>query len=146
MGEMKESVVFRLALARGFFDEARQDFSLSRWRAAVSNSQLAVENALKALIAVFLPVPKTHDPAQALLELTERQQIPSRWQKDVQQLAEMGRPLGPQLHVQTDYGDEFGGRLPWMLFGEQEAREALTLAENVLAGVERLVQEVTHDG
>ena len=50
MGEMKESVTFHLALARGFLDEAQQDFSLRRWRAAVSHAQLAVENALKALI------------------------------------------------------------------------------------------------
>ncbi len=145
MGNMKESVTFRLALARGFLDEAQQDFSLHRWRAAVSHAQLAVENALKAVVGVFLPVPKTHDPARVLLELIARQQIPPRWQKDVQQLAEMGKLLGPQLHVQTDYGDEFGGRLPWVLFGEEEAREALTTAEKILAGVEQLVQEVTHD-
>ncbi len=142
---MKESVTFRLELARGFLDKAQQDFSLRRWSATVSHAQLAVENALKALIGVFLPIPKTHDPARVLLELIARQQIPSRWQKDVQQLAEIGRPLGPQLHVQTDYGDEFGGRLPWMLFGEEEAREVLTTEENILARVEQLVQEVTHD-
>ena len=142
---MKESVAFRLELARGFLGEAQQDFRLRRWRATVSHAQLAVENALKALIGAFLPVPKTHDPARVLLELIARQQIPLRWQKDVQQLAEMGRPLGPQLHVQTDYGDEFGGRLPWILFGEEDAREALTTAENILAEVEKLVREVSHD-
>lgn len=76
---MKENVTFRLELARGFLDEARQDLSLRRWRATVSHAQLAVENALKALIGVFLPVPKTHDPARILLELVARQQIPSRW-------------------------------------------------------------------
>jgi len=65
--------------------------------------------------------------------------------KDVQQLAEMGQPLGPQLHVQTDYGDEFGGRLPWSLFGQEEAKEALTKAEKIIDRVERLVQEVTND-
>ncbi len=54
----------------------------------------------------------------------------------------MGQPLGPQLHVQTDYGDEFGGRLPWELFGEEEAREALTIATEIVGRVERLVEEV----
>ena|GEM_PF-3958302 len=34
------------------------------------------------------PVPQTHDLARVLLELIARQPIPSRWQKDVQQLAE----------------------------------------------------------
>ena len=142
---MKENVTFRLELARGFLDEARQDLSLRRWRATVSHAQLAVENALKALIGLFLPVPKTHDPARILLELVARQQIPSRWGNEVQHVAEMGQPLGPQLHVQTDYGDEFGGRLPWELFGEEEAREALTTAENILDRIEQLAQEVTDD-
>ncbi len=53
----------------------------------------------------------------------------------------MGQPLGPQLHVQTHYGDEFGGRLPWGLFGEEEAREALTIATEILGRVERLIEE-----
>jgi len=141
---MKENVTFRLELARGFLHEAQQDLTLGRWRAAVSHAQLSVENALKAVIGVFLPVPKTHDPARVLLELIARQQIPPRWQKDVQQLAEMGRPLGPQLHVHTDYGDEFGGLLPWVLFGEEETREALSTTENILARGGQLVQEATH--
>lgn len=29
---MKESVTYRLALARGFLREAQQDFDLRRWR------------------------------------------------------------------------------------------------------------------
>jgi len=142
---MKENVTFRLELARGFLHEAQQDLTLGRWRAAVSHAQLSVENALKAVIGLFLPVPKTHDPARMFLELIAREQIPPRWQKDVQQLAEMGQPLGPQLQVQTDYGDEFAGRLPWVLFGEEEAREALTTAEKILVRVEEIVQEVTRD-
>ncbi len=56
---MKESVAYRLELARGFLHEAQQDFDLGRWRAAVSHVQLSVENALKAVIALFLPVAKT---------------------------------------------------------------------------------------
>jgi len=106
---MKESVTYRLALARGFLREAQQDFDLRRWRTTVSHAQLSVENALKAVISLFLPVAKTHDPARILLELVARRQIPPQWQPVVQKLAEMGQPLGPQLHVQTDYGDEFGG-------------------------------------
>lgn len=142
---MKENVTYRLELARGFLHEAQQDLTLRRWRAAVSHAQLAVENALKAVIGLFLPVAKTHDPARILLELIARQQIPPQWQPAVQKLAEMGQPLGPQLHVQTDYGDEHGGRLPWELFGEEEAKEALTTAEKIIAQVERLIEEVTND-
>lgn len=139
---MKESVTYRLELARGFLREAQQDFGLRRWRTTVSHAQLSVENALKAVISLFLPVAKTHDPARILLELIARRQIPPQWQPAVQKLAEMGQPLGPQLHVQTDYGDEFSGRLPWELFGEEEAKEALTTAAEIVTRVERLIEEV----
>jgi len=139
---MKESVTYRLELARGFLREAQQDFGLHRWRATVSHAQLSVENALKAVISLFLPVAKTRDPARILLELVARRQIPPQWQPAVQKLAEMGQPLGPQLHVQTDYGDEFGGRLPWELFGEEEAKEALATAAEIVTRVERLIEEV----
>ncbi len=36
---------YRLRLARGFLEEARQDVSPGRWRSALDNSQLAVEHA-----------------------------------------------------------------------------------------------------
>jgi len=90
---MKESVTYRLELARGFLREAQQDLTLQRWRFSVSHAQLAVENSLKAVISFFSPVAKTHDPARILLELNARQQIPAQWQPAVQKLAEMGQPL-----------------------------------------------------
>lgn len=98
-----DSTNYRMELARGFLSEAQQDLGLQRWRSAVSHAQLSVENALKGTISLFLPVAKTHDPARILLELLARQQIPTPWQTAVQQLAEMGQALGPQLHIQTDY-------------------------------------------
>jgi len=36
---------YRLRLARGFLEEARQDVSPGRWRSALDNSQPAVEHA-----------------------------------------------------------------------------------------------------
>lgn len=50
---MKESVTYRLELARGFLREAEQDLTLARWRSSVSHAQLAVENSLKAVIGLF---------------------------------------------------------------------------------------------
>ena len=79
------------------------------------------------------------------MELMAQQQIPVQRQSAVQQLAEASRPLGPQLHVQTDYGDEFIGRSPWELFGEEEAREVAALAAALIRQVEELVQEVSRE-
>jgi HEPN domain-containing protein len=38
---------YRFKLAQGFLDETRQDVGLGRWRSAMDNAQLAVENAAK---------------------------------------------------------------------------------------------------
>jgi len=54
---------YRLKLAQGFLNEARQDVGLERWRSAVDNAQLAVENAAKAVLALLGPVGRTHNPA-----------------------------------------------------------------------------------
>ena len=52
---------YRLRLARGFLAEAEEDVRLSRWRSCVDNAQLALENAAKAVIARFGPIPRSHD-------------------------------------------------------------------------------------
>ena len=59
-----EDAKYRLRVAKGFLAEARQDFELGRWRSCVDGAQLACENALKAVIALWSPVPRTHDPAR----------------------------------------------------------------------------------
>lgn len=64
--ETSEEGRYRLRLAEGFLDEAREDKSLGRWRACVSGSQLAVENAAKAVLALLGPVGRTHNPAPLL--------------------------------------------------------------------------------
>ena len=59
--DSERDVDFRLRLADGFLGEARDDVTRARWRSCVDNAQLAVENAVKAVIARFVPVPRTHD-------------------------------------------------------------------------------------
>ncbi len=59
-----EPAIYRLKVAHGFLDESRQDVELGRFRSAVDNAQLAVENAAKAALALVLPVGKTHNPAR----------------------------------------------------------------------------------
>lgn len=45
-----EEARYRLRLADGFLKEAGEDISLRRWRSCVDNSQLAAENAAKAVL------------------------------------------------------------------------------------------------
>jgi HEPN domain-containing protein len=76
-----EEVAYRLALAQGFLGEAEQDLTLSRWRSCVDNAQLVVENAGKAVLALFEVTPKTHDPAQHLASILRTQELPASVQK-----------------------------------------------------------------
>jgi HEPN domain-containing protein len=60
------SARYRFTVAQGFLQEARQDVTLQRWRSAVDNAQLAVENAGKTVLALVGPVGRTHNPAVQL--------------------------------------------------------------------------------
>ncbi|MDD5642185.1 MAG: HEPN domain-containing protein [Syntrophales bacterium] len=126
-----EEVSYRLRLVLGFLEEARQDFNLERWRSCVDNSQLATENAAKAVLALLGPVGRTHNPSLLLREALAEGEFSSEFSPQVERLAECAELLGPDIHVQSDYGDEAGGRTPWELFDRDTARQALDLAEEV---------------
>jgi len=140
------SADYRLRVAQGFLDEARQDVGLGRWRSAMDNAQLAVENAAKAVLAIIGPVGRTHSPApllrQALYDGTLSVPDPGK----VQRLAELAELLGFDIHVQTDYGDEMAGRTPWELFDEADACQALVMAEEAVSLAQKIIQEVQSRG
>lgn len=131
---------YRLRLAQGFLEEARQDVALGRWRATVDNSQLCVENAAKAVLALLGPVGRTHNPAAQLRQALQEGRFSLREAPLVEILAERAEMLGPDIHIQTDYGDEAGGYTPWELFREEDARQALQMAEEAFSLAERLVR------
>ncbi len=105
-------VQYRIALSQGFLTEAEQDLTIQRWRFCVDNSQLAVENAGKAALALFGIAPKTHDPARQIAAILREQELPS----DVSELLHAMLPdllvLGTETHFLTDYGDEESYTLP----------------------------------
>ena len=139
---MSSPVTYRLRLAQGFLQEAEQDASLGRWRACIAHAQLAVENALKAVIALFAPVPRTHAPADVLSMMLEEGDIPQTMRADVQELVNIVQGLDlAAIHVQTDYGDETHGLTPWELFSEEDAREALAIARRVVERAVALIQK-----
>lgn len=136
----KEQISYRLKLMRGFLDEARQDVALRRWRSAVDNAQLSVENAAKAVLAILGPVGRTHNPAALLRQALDQGTFADEKSERVRQLAEQAELLGPVIHIQTDYGDEPAGRSPWELFGEGDARQALAIAEQAAQLAEEITQ------
>jgi len=138
-----QDAAYRMKMARGFLEEARQDLDLGRWRSVVDNAQLAVENAAKAVLALVGPVGRTHNPAAELRQLLKEGLFAETCHDEVQQLVERAEMLGSDIHIRTDYGDEVGGRTPWELFGEADARKALSTAEEAIALAQAVIQKVT---
>jgi HEPN domain-containing protein len=138
-----QSAEYRLRLAQGFLNEARQDADLGRWRSTMDNAQLAVENAAKSALALLGPVGRTHNPAVPLRQALSDGLFSTPHREQIQRLAEHAEMLGPDVHVQTDYGDETGGRTPWELFTEADARQALTIAEESVHIAEMVIHELT---
>jgi HEPN domain-containing protein len=108
-----EESSYRLRLVLGFLEEARQDFDLGRWRSCVDNSQLATENAAKAVLALLGPVGRTHNPFVLLREASAEGEFPEGISPQLELVAVCAELLGPGIHVQSDYSDEAGGRTPW---------------------------------
>lgn len=137
-----ESSLYRLRIAHGFLEESRQDVELGRWRSAVDNSQLAVENSAKAVLSLAAPVGKTHNPAPQLRETLTKGYFSADIAEKIEHLAECAEQLGFDVHIQTDYGDETGRLTPWDLFDEEDARQAQSLAQESVDLAETIIREV----
>ena len=84
---------YRQRLAEGFLDEARQAMHSQRWRSCVSNAQLTVENAAKAVLGSLGPVGRTHNPSVFLSELLQRGRFPEAVRAEVERLVECAKVL-----------------------------------------------------
>lgn len=135
-----EEARFRLRLVEGFLEEARQDMAFRRWRSCVDNNQLAVENAAKTVLALLGPVGRTHKPGILLREALDGGRFPPSVVQQVERIAECAELLGPDVHIQSDYGDEVGWRTPWELFDEADAQRALSMAEEAVFLTKHIVQ------
>lgn len=105
----------------------------------MDNSQLVVENAAKAILTLIGPVGRGPLLRQALQD----GKLAAATLDRVKRLAELSELLGFDIHIQTDYGDEMGGRTPWELFDEPGARQALSMAEEALNLAQAIVEQAT---
>jgi HEPN domain-containing protein len=137
-----EQAQFRLRLAEGFLQEARQDIEVRRWRSCVDNSQLAAEHAAKTVLGLLGPIGRTHKPFVFLRQALREGRFAESLRERIERMAECAELLGPDVHVKSDYGDEDSLKVPWELFGESDARQALELAEEAV----RLARETVKGG
>jgi HEPN domain-containing protein len=136
-------ITYRLTLVQGFLAEAQQDITLKRWRSAVDNAQLSIENSAKAVLASLGPVGRTHQPAVFLRQALQAGTFSLADVTKVSRLAELAELLGFDVHVQTDYGDETLGQTPWDLFDEDDAHQAVNMAVEAAALAQAIVQELS---
>jgi len=125
----KEDAEYRKRLSEGFLHEARLNFGYRLWRSCVDNSQLSIENAGKMIIALFEPVEKSHNPSHQLKRLVEQKRLGNDIKPQLDQFLQILGRFGIEEHFMTEYGDEATRTDPWNLFGEEDAREALDMAE-----------------
>ena len=126
--DLHRDVDYRLELARGFLNEAEQDCSLKRWRACVSGSILVLENSGLAVLMLFGVSAMTHKPARHLSQLMAEGTV-------TKEVAELIEEILPELEkydshekMLAKYGNESSYQLPWELFNEAEAMQALEAA------------------
>lgn len=125
----KDDAEYRKRLARGFLNEARLNLEHQLWRSCVDNSQLSIENSGKMIIALFEPVEKSHNPSHQLKRLVEQKRVGDVLRSQIAEITPILEHFGIEEHFMTDYGDETTRTDPWSLFKEEDAREALEMAE-----------------
>lgn len=135
---------YRFRLARDHLWRAEKSFSVGDWVGTVSNSQLALENFVKAVISVFEVPTWSHDPSDQLRGVVQK--LPGDVKEKAEKLVSMVRELAPE-HGRSAYGEPSTGLVPSDIYKEDHAEEAMAnarkareIAETILA---RLVPDFT---
>lgn len=131
-----DEVAYRHRLAEGYLREAEGSFGRGDWRGAVASSQLAVENAAKAVIAYFRVPSWSHDPSHELLALLPS--LPADVRGMAAELADMARALAPE-HGRATYGEPTRGLTPWEIYGREDAERALETARKAVLYAEKIL-------
>ena len=125
----RDDAEYRRRLAKGFLNEARLNLEHQLWRSCVDNSQLSIENSGKMIISLFEPVEKSHNPSRQLGRLVEQKKLSNAFTFHIDEILPILERFGVEEHFLTNYGDEMTRTDPWSLFDEEDAIEALKMAE-----------------
>ncbi len=135
-----KDVAYRMELARGYLNEAEQFFPCRQWRACVSVSILVIENTSLGVLMLFGVSAQTHQPGKHLAQLISEGTV-------TDEVASLVRELLPELEkfdshekMLVKYGDEAEYRLPWQIFGEQEASVAVEAARKCIRVCSQIVE------
>lgn len=133
---------YRLRLALGFHEEAKQNLRYEQYRSCVGNSQLCIENSAKAIIVCFIPLGRTHSPFQGLRRLLQAQRITDQVRKDIEEILPVVEEHGFEEHILSDYGDEGSYKTPWEIFDKKAAEDAHGAATTVLMKAKETISSI----
>lgn len=136
----QEEARYRLDLARGYLAEAEEDIERKRWRSCAASAQFSIENSAKAIIACFVPVAITHDPAVQLAKLIETEMMPEEVAAKARDIVPIAVKFGGKEHGLLSYGDAEHFRDPWSLVTQAKASEAIEGARRCLDIAEEIYE------
>src|SRR5438876_8082978 len=113
--QAREDAEHRLVIAEDDLVLARGGLEIGHWPVVVNYSQQVVENAVKAVLALVAPTPRSHEPAKELHDALGS--FPEAVRPAVRRLARLGEPMGTALHIRAVHGDEDARLTPRQLFG-----------------------------
>lgn len=132
-------VKYRYKLAAEQLERAERLLSLKDWVGTVLNSQLAVENFTKAVIAVFAVPTWGHDPSNQLKSLIKK--LPSKLAEEAKELTVMAREMAPE-HGRASYGEPTSGLTPSDIYKEYHASNALEKAKKARMIAEKILNRL----
>ncbi|MGQ9631114.1 MAG: HEPN domain-containing protein [bacterium] len=134
----RDDAAYRFRFAKGFLSEAEEDLKSARWRSCVSNSQLSVENSGKAIIAIFEPIERSHEPLAQINRLIDRKVLDATLVSQIGEDIPLFGELGLKEHFMAGYGDEANYKDPWQIFSKEDADEAFDIARRCFEIVRKI--------
>ena len=139
----RDDATYRLVLAKGYLAKAESNATDERWDDCLANAQEAVENAGKAILSHFRPVPKRHDVLEPLRDLLGQKEVPPTAQKNIKDVLDAFEGMGLDAHIRATYGDEVTNTPPWDLIDKPEAMAGLAKARQAVALAVSIFAEMT---
>jgi len=131
----RREVEYRAQLAHEYLEDAENSLRANDFKGCVQNSQLAAENAAKAVVATRRTPSWGHDPSPELLEVAE--ELDSRQAAKAKRLAELSSRLAPE-HGRATYGEPERFVTPRMLYDRRAAEKAIAVARDAVSIMDRM--------
>ena len=127
--DLDHEISYRIRLAKNYLRDAEEAFLRGDYRNTVASSQLAAENAAKAIIAVYRIPSWSHDPSNELRELLSN--MPMNIRSFVEELAEITESLASE-HGRATYGEPLQRLTPWEIYDRDYAKKVWRKLEELL--------------